>query len=517
MRAPRAALPFALIAAGLLVLPASAAPAPAWDTTSDAGLLGSDRARRVVVSPRLSVGNQALDTVVVAGDTYRPSAVPGGTDRDVASTGYDAVTGAVRWTTKPDAAEVGVDSTLAGLEINENNNLFYEVINRGSDILYRERSLVSGAYDGTATVTEATAADSASDGAYVGIAGSKGTDFLVAVYQTGTPLFAGSSTPTAGSAASVDMPVDDITSGVSLAYTRALVATGTRSGFGTGGDLYTAGYLRDGSDNVYKKVWDTSWASPDNKADAGAVAEIGWVDSLATGGKDVAFVVGKTFTPATGWDIIVTAYDLSSGATVWSQMQRFNGTSSKDDVPVAAHYSRATETLYVTGTSNRAPTTDQDVVVLAFDGATGAPKGEAYSGGVINGDDSPTGITATPDGTKVLVSADVTYSSTAGAQQSAIFGYDAALAPTGSALIGGAGNDFSAGLVLSSTADRVLVAGSSPTTTGDLDHRATAFRVADFAVTQEPVVPEIPWAPLAPVVAVALAAWWVRRQSTVQS
>ena len=467
-----------------------------------------------MASPRLSVGNQALDTVVVSGDTYTSRVVSGAgvNDRDVASTGYDGVTGAVRWTSKPDPDEVGVDSTLAGLEINRNNNLFYEVINRGSDILYRERSLVSGAYDGTATVTGATASDTASDGSYVGIAGSKGSDFLVAVYQTGIPTFAGTSTPTAGSAESVDMPVDELTAGVSLGYTRSLVATGTRSGFGTGGDVYTAGYLRDGSDNVYKKVWDTSWASPGNRADAGVVAEIGWVDSLTTGSQDVAFVVAKTFTPETGWDILVTAYDLSTGATVWTQMQRFDGTSSKDDIPVAAHYSRATETLYVTGSSNRAPTTDQDVVVLAFDGATGTPKGEAYSGGVINGDDSPTGIAATPDGTKVLVSADVTYGSTAGGQQSAIFGYDAGLAPTESALVGGAGNDFSAGLTLSSTAERVFVAGSSPSATGDLDHRATAFRVADFSVTQEPVVPEIPWAPLAPVVGVALAAWWVHSQ-----
>ena len=512
MQLRRAALPAAVLLTTLAVLPASALVAPQWDTLRDAGQLADDRSRFVVASPRLDRVNQGVDTVVVAGETFANTAESTArvNDRDVTATAYNAVTGAVRWTSPLEPADVNVDSQLAGFGINEHNNNLYEVVNRSGNVLYRERGVSNGQLGSAqATIAGATAKGAAiGNGSFIGIVGSQGGNALVTVYQSGFPTLEFTSTPVPGTANAADIPVDSAPVSFGLGYERTILATGTTTGFGNPGDVWTAAY----NFRTHALLWQRTWASPDNRLDAGVAAEIGWVNALPAGRQDVGFVAAKTFSPVTGWDIVVTAYDLSTGLDVWSQVVRFNGTSGKDDLPVDLEFSRATGTLYVTGSSDRAPTQDQDVIVLALDGATGAQQAVAYAGGVTNGNDAPTQLIVTPDGQRVFVSADLAYSTAANGAQSALLAYDAALLPYGRPEVGAAGSDFSAGVALNSTADRVFLGSSSPVTGSGLDHRATSYGIAAFAPDVEPVVPEVPFAALLPLLAIAAAATVVVRR-----
>ena len=480
MRAIRLAkaigLAAAIAASVLPIAPASADEPSQWETVSDTGSLGNDVARFTGASPSLNMVNQGLDTVFVTGTSGKPQTAGGAvSDLDVGTTAYNADTGAVRWRSTFDSG-LGINDQIAAFEVNFHNNLVYEVVNSGNDMVTIERSVSDGKLSRSATVTGARAGDSAisSVGGFLGVVGSKGSDFLALTYQTGSQTLEFQATPVAGRANSAD-----ISHTGSLDTTRTLLATGQSSGFGTGGDMYTTAYnYRTGA-----KLWERSFASPNNRADEGSVAEAAHVSAL---NKGVGFVAGRTFTPETGWDILVTAYDLATGAPLWAGPVRFNGVASDDDSPTHLAYSDKTSTLYLTGTSERGVPHGQDIVTIAFDAVTGEQRNVSYaSGDSGNGDDSPTGLTVSQDGQRVFVAGDVQNLLGTGGRQAALFGYDSGLRLADKSVVGGPNDDRSAGVALNVAQSRVFLAGSTQTSTG-FDHRAASFSLEGFELPKIP-------------------------------
>ncbi len=466
----------ALVSAALIALPslALADEGPQWEATSDTGSLGDDVARFVGASPTLNMVNQGLDTVFVVGDSSKAPALTaaGIHDLDVGTTAYDANTGTVRWKTTFDRG-VGITDRIGAFEVNFHNNLIYEMVNSGNDIVTIERGVSDGEVSRSALYPGAAVRDSAisSVGGFLGVVGSKGSRFLALTYQTGSQTLELEAQPVAGRANSAD-----ISHTGSLTTTRTLLATGQSSGFGTGGDVYTVAYnYRTGS-----KLWERSWASAGNRADEGVVAEAAHVTALGTG---VGFVAGRTFTPERGWDIIVTAHDLASGEALWSSPVTFDGEASDDDIPTHLVYSDQTSTLYLGGTSERGVPHGQDVLTLALDATTGTRKAVAYaSGDSSNADDRPTGLQVSKDGRRVFVAADVHNLLGTGSRQAGLFGYDAKLRSAGSRLVGGTGDDRSAGVALNQAGSRAFLAGSSDSFTTGFDHRVTSYSVDGFTL-----------------------------------
>ena len=454
-------------------IPALAADeSPQWEATSDTGSLGDDVARFVSASPTLNMVNQGLDTVIVAGNTAKPAALngAGANDLDIGTTAYDANTGAVRWKATYDGG-LGVSDQIAAFEANYHNNLVYEMVNSGSNLVTIERGVRDGKVSRSAVYPGASARDSAisSVGGFLGVVGSKGSDMLVLTYQTGSQTLELDARPVAGKAHSAD-----ISHTGSLDATRTILVTGQSSGFGTGGDMYTVAYnYRTGA-----KLWESSWASPNNKADEGLVAESAHVGSL---NKAVGFVAGRTFTPETGWDILVSAFDLATGAPVWPAPVRFDGEGADDDTPTHLTYSDATSILYLTGTSERGFPHGQDVMTMALDAASGNQVAVAYAAGdSSNADDSPTGVALSKDGQRFFVAADIENRLGSGSRQAAVFAYGPGLAPAGSRIVGAAGDDRSAGVALNVAQDRVFLAGSTRSSATGFDHRVSSFAIDAF-------------------------------------
>ncbi len=471
-----------LLVGGLLAPSAPALAdetAPQWEATSDTGSMGDDVARFTGASPTLNMVNQGLDTVFVTGTSSKPAALQaaGINDLDVGTTAYNANTGALRWKATYDRG-LGIHDQIAAFEVNFHNNLIYEVVNSGSDIVTIERSVSDGELDSSAAIAGATARDSAISptGGFLGVVGSQGSKFLAATYMTGIPTLIMQATPTDGRANSAD-----ISHTGALDTTRTMLVTGQSSGFGTRGDLYTVAYdyqaVRDPSLPA-RKLWERSWASPNSAAEEGMVAEAAHVSAL---GKGVGFVAGRTFTSG-NWDIFVAAYDLKTGAPLWSGdgLRYFDGTSSRTDEPVALAYSDKNSTLYLTGRSERGANFDQDVVTIAYDALTGQQKAVAYaSGNSTHGNDSPTGLLLSKDQQRLFVAADVQNLLGDGGRQAALFGYDSQLRSIGTRLMGRPSDDRSAGVAMNVAQDRAFLAGSTRTNSG-YDHRVASYSVGGF-------------------------------------
>lgn len=483
---PSARVLFAVLALFLVVpvLPAAASdPAPQWEAVSDTGMLGHDVARFTGASPTLNMVNQGLDTVFVTGTSGKPSALNStpASDLDVGTTAYNANTGAVRWRTRYDRG-LGIDDQIGAFEVNYHNNLIYEMVNSGNDLVTIERGVADGKVSRSAIITGANASDSgiSSEGGFLGVAGNKGSDFYVLTYMTGGQVLEFEATPVKGRALSAD-----ISHTGSLNSIRTLLATGQSSGFGTGGDMYTVAY----NYRTHAKLWERSWASPDNRADEGLVAEAAHVTAL---GKGVAFLAGRTYTPARGWDMIVTALDLATGAELWATPLTFDGQASKDDTPMYLTYSDKTSTLYLAGTSERGVPHGEDVVAMAIDATTGTVRATTYaSGDSANADDSPTGLLVSKDGQRVFIAANIHNLLGTGERQAALFGYDSDLRPAGRRAVGAEGEDRSAGVAMNVAQDRVFLAGSTRTTVSGFDHRVSSFAVDGFVLPPKEVATSI--------------------------
>ena len=225
---------------------------PQWEVTSDTGSLGNDIAKFVGASPSLNMVNQGLDTVFVTGTSSKPPALQnaGLNDLDTGTTAYDAETGAVRWKATYDGG-LGVTDQMGAFEVNYHNNLIYEMVNSGTNLVTIERAVRDGKISRSAVYPGASAEDSAisPEGGFLGVVGSTGSQMLVLAYQTGSQTVELDEQPTSGTANSAD-----IAGSGSLDTTRTLLVTGQSSGFGTRGDMYSVAYnYRTGA-----KLWENS-------------------------------------------------------------------------------------------------------------------------------------------------------------------------------------------------------------------------------------------------------------------
>jgi hypothetical protein len=484
-----------LLVAGLLAVSAvpafgahrgdhGAPVAPTWETSADGGHGTDEVALFATASPTT---NNSVESIFVTGTAKKSPLLEaiGVRDLDVLTTAFDATTGAVRWNIRFDDG-LGSDDRPVGMEVNHNNNLLYVVADAGGETVtlsyaVRDGSLAHTYRHPVATTVNDTAISVA--GSWLFQAGRSSGDFHVLGYETGPHRMGIDDRPVAGEALGADMH-DDYGYG-NVDSWRTMVVTGRESGFGTGGDAYTAAYRID----TKAKIWEHRWASPGNRRDEGVAVEMTHVRSLGHG---VAFVTGQTFHPDRGFDIWVTALDARTGAPLWSGpdgMRFFGGPELRDDVPVDIRYSDVTGTLYVTGTSDRGDPHGRDVVTIAYDGLTGEQLAVAYaSGDISNGGDTPTDLTISDDGTRVFVAARVHNLLHTGGYRAGVFAYDADLNPAGTGFLaaGGAGVDRAAGVAVSLDGTRVLLGGGNDTGSTRLDHTAAAFPVAEF----EPVIPE---------------------------
>jgi hypothetical protein len=485
----------ALLAAGFLAI--SAVPAfgshdadhgapvdPIWETSVDGGH-GTDEVALFATTSRTA--NNNVESVFVTGTAKKSPLLEavGIRDHDVLTTAFDATTGAVRWNVRFDDA-LGSDDRPVGMEVNHNNNLLYVVADAGGETVTLSYDIRDGSrshiYRHPVATTVTDTAISAA-GSWLFQVGRSSGDFHVLGYETGPHRVGIDDRPVAGEALGADMH-DDYGYG-NVDSWRTMVVTGRESGFGTGGDAYTAAYRID----TDSKIWEHRWASPGNRLDEGVAVEMTHVRALGHG---VAYVTGQTFHPDRGFDIWVTALDARTGEPLWSGpegVRFFGGPEGGDDVPVDIRYSDATGTLYVTGTSARGFPHGRDVVTIAYDGLTGEQLGVAYaSGDISNGNDTPTDLTVSDDGSRVFVAARVHNLLHTGGYRAGVFAYDAALNPAGTGFLaaGGSGVDRAAGVAVSLDGTRVLLGGGNDTGSTRLDHTAAAFPVAGF----EPVVPE---------------------------
>lgn len=458
-----------------------------WDASTDGGAYGDDIAKFVALTPVPDNPERRIfnnpETLVVVGNSMKPSAVSGAAgDMDVVASAFDATTGQVRWKNRFDD-NLSQDS-VAGVEVDYNNNLAYAPINSNGAIAPVEYSMWDGARSPWTRIPNATALDSAIGpyGFYVGVAGTTAGKFLVAGYESGYGTIEYQDTPISGRANAIDgmtaldfMRSDDGSSAIML-------ATGQSSTFGSGGDVFTAAYDYRGR----RRLWTSTWGSPDNRAEEGLAVETAYSSSLRKG---VGFVTGRART-ADGWDIFVTGYDLTTGQPLWGQdspSRFFDGPAHRDDEPVAVAYSDKTSTVYVAGSADRGVPHGTDVVVLAYDAATGERKGVAYGrGSSDNGDDAATGLSISEDGSRVFVSAEIVDLFVDGGQQAGVLAFDGHLNPAGIRRFGSAGNvsDRSAGVAVAVHQQRVYLAGSSRSDVTGFDHRAIAYDIGGF----EPVV-----------------------------
>ena len=466
-----------------------------WETAHD-GATGADEVALFAAgSAEGNVNNP--DSLYVTGTATKPQWMQalGINDLDVVTTAFDADTGAVRWSKTFD--DGGAVDRAAGMEVDGNDILLYVVSQSGTNAVTNKLNMRNGDIVKTYRYPSVTVNDTARSvtTSHLTLVGSSSGQFAVLDYET-----AGASpdTPTLD-----DRPVTGEAFGADIHHTwtgdipswRTIVVTGRESGFNNLGDAYTVAYRTD----TKQKVWEQRWTSDGNRKDEGQVALSHYVRELGHG---LSFVAGRTLTPDHGWDIFVGAYDLETGAPVWSGpggLRFFDGDGLDDDEPVAMAYSDETQTLYVTGTSERGFPHGVDVVTLAFDALTGERRGIAHAAGDIsNGDDSPASITVSADGQRVFVAAEVHNLLGTGGYRSAVFGYDAALRPAGSAYLsaGGSGVDQAAGVAMGiddiddeAAEPHVLLGGSTDPGATRTDLAAAAFPVSGFAV--QPVATDL--------------------------
>jgi hypothetical protein len=191
------------------------------------------------------------------------------------------------------------------------------------------------------------------------------------------------------------------------------------------------------------------------------------------------FVTGASEGSASGFDYATVAYGASTGAARWAT--RYDGPSDGADYSSALGVSPDGSKVFVTGQS-AGSTTDTDFATVAYDAVTGAMLWERRYNGAGNGPDVATALGVSPDGSQVFVTGrndgprsgiDFDYTTLA---------YDAATGATswrrhfnGPFVNGG---DFATALGVSPDGSEVFVTGGSAGPTGDYDYVTVAYDAA---------------------------------------
>jgi hypothetical protein len=180
-------------------------------------------------------------------------------------------------------------------------------------------------------------------------------------------------------------------------------ATGVTTGATSGEDVFTVAY----NATTGATLWTREYSSPGNADDRG------WRVVVSPDGTRV-FVVGSSpniNVSATANDYVTIAYDAASGQRLW--LERFNPTGTKDFQAVAVAVSQDGSRLFVTGAAETNTVNNQevrDMVTVAYNAATGGRLWSARFNGP-HGDDAPSAIGVSPDGTHVFVTGEVNLAS----------------------------------------------------------------------------------------------------------
>jgi hypothetical protein len=460
-----------------------------WETAADGGMISDDVARHAVASKSR---NNSVESLFVAAVRAKSAALQaiGIHDLDAVTSAFDVATGEHRWTTAYDGG-LGIHDDPSGIELNYNNNILHVVVGHGSDSTLVTYSVSNGSELGTTPLpgAEVHGTTITVAGSEMAVAGQVAGRFYFADYESGPEAITIDSQPVVGEAFDVaihnktwinSQGVSDWAPGDTTSW-RTFVATGREGNF-TGANVYTAAYRTD--QTGHDPIWARTWDGPDQNWDEGLAAETGYVRSRGLG---LAWTAARSRDASGNWDIVVSAHDLATGEPFWSDgVRTWGGEGGSEDAPVAMWYADATETLYVTGTTARGFPHGVDIVTLAFDALTGAQRAVAFaSGDISNGDDEPTGITATHDGQRVFVAAEIhdLREAGGGAYRAGLFAYYAGLYPAGSALLseGGAGVDQASGVAVDIDQSRVLLGGSTdPISAQREDLAGAAFPRASF-------------------------------------
>lgn len=112
------------------------------------------------------------------------------------------------------------------------------------------------------------------------------------------------------------------------------------------------------------------------------------------------FVTGSSTSAASGWDFLTVAYRVSDGALLWAR--RYNGPGNGQDDPTSVAVSPDGTSVFVTGRSYGGATTGYDAATIAFNAATGATRWVKRYNGSTNVDDGLSSVVVSADGGTVF-------------------------------------------------------------------------------------------------------------------
>jgi hypothetical protein len=100
-------------------------------------------------------------------------------------------------------------------------------------------------------------------------------------------------------------------------------------------------------------------------------------------------------------DYLTVGYDAATGTRIW--VSRYGGPAFKDNGAMAAAVSADGRTVYVTGASSRAVTSQPDCATIAYAASTGARRWSQRYNALANGEDTGTAIAVGPVGRTLFV------------------------------------------------------------------------------------------------------------------
>ena len=212
-------------------------------------------------------------------------------------------------------------------------------------------------------------------------------------------------------------PANDSDAAVSLAVSpsgNTVFVTGDSNGGASGFDYATIAY----SAATGARRWVSRYNGPASKGDGAASV------AVSPTGKTV-FVTGDSLRATNGEDYATVAYSAATGAQRW--VKRYNGPANRSDAASAMALGPSGKTVFVTGSSNGGAS-GYDYATVAYRAATGVRLWTKRYNGPAGDDDGARAVAVSPGGGTVFVTGDsrgalssdyatVAYNATTGAQR----------------------------------------------------------------------------------------------------
>ncbi len=242
--------------------------------------------------------------------------------------------------------------------------------------------------------------------------------------------------------------------------------TGTSEGGPSTVDYATVAY------DVAKgtQLWVARYNGPANSYDSASSV------SVSPDGTKV-FVTGASVGSTTSGDYATVAYNTADGSRLW--VRRYNGPANGSDGASNVQGSSDGTKVFVTGNSSGS-TTFGDYATVAYNAANGTQLWVRRYNGPANGDDSPSGLGVSPDGSKVFVTG--TSEGGPSAFDYATVAYDAANATQlWVARYNGPANsyDTASSVRVSPDGTKIFVTGASVGSTPSGDYATVAYNAAN--------------------------------------